>query len=123
MASCSDRCRIISRLGVARPVSTKLKWRAEISASLARSSWLMRRRCRQWRRCTPTGWTFMHSYVGPSRRHFHYLRGKRLFALELRGALFDEGEHAFAGILGAHQRQELQIDMVHVLIERLAEAH
>jgi hypothetical protein len=30
------------RLGYERPVSRKLRWRAEISASSARSSWLMR---------------------------------------------------------------------------------
>src|SRR5436190_1011298 len=51
---CSARCRTISRLGRARPVSTKLKCRAEIAASLASSSWLMRRRRRQSRSIWPT---------------------------------------------------------------------
>src|SRR4051812_318788 len=46
----------MSRDGAARPVSTKLKWRAEISASPARSSWLRWRRCRHSRRWSPT-WT------------------------------------------------------------------
>jgi hypothetical protein len=36
--------RIIALAGLERPVSTKLRWRAETSASVARSSWLSRRR-------------------------------------------------------------------------------
>lgn len=47
------RRKTISRLGLARPVSTKLRWRAEISASKASSSWLRRRRCRQSRIFSP----------------------------------------------------------------------
>jgi len=44
----------ISRLGSARPDSTKLRWRVEISASVASSNWLMRRRMRQSRSISPT---------------------------------------------------------------------
>ena len=39
----------------ARPVSTKLRWRVDTSASWARSSWLRRRCWRQWRRWAPNG--------------------------------------------------------------------
>ena len=39
---------MVLRLGTERPVSTKLRWRVEISASCARSS-CERRRC--WRQC------------------------------------------------------------------------
>src|SRR5262245_48035895 len=42
----SARRSTISRLGRLRPVSTKLRWREEISASIARVSWLIRRRSR-----------------------------------------------------------------------------
>ena len=42
-------------LGRARPVSTKLRWRAETPASSARSNWLSRRRCRHSRSSAPTG--------------------------------------------------------------------
>jgi hypothetical protein len=45
----------MSRLGNARPVSTKLRWRVEIRASQARSSWLSRRRWRHSRSRAPTG--------------------------------------------------------------------
>src|SRR5262244_3434763 len=44
----------MSRLGLARPVSRKLRRRAEISASRARVSWLRRRRSRHWRMSPPT---------------------------------------------------------------------
>ena len=44
----------ISRLGIARPVSTKLRCRVDRSASTARSSWLRRRRWRQPRSWVPT---------------------------------------------------------------------
>src|SRR3546814_16112625 len=54
MSGCSARCRTSSRLGLARPVSTKLRCRADTAASLDRSSWLSRRRCRQPRRRSPT---------------------------------------------------------------------
>ena len=53
-SSWSARCSTISRLGRERPVSTKLRWRAEMPAALARSSWLRRRRVRQSRRSCPT---------------------------------------------------------------------
>ncbi len=43
----------IARLGVDRPVSMKLTWRAETSASIARSNWLSRRRCRHSRISEP----------------------------------------------------------------------
>ena len=68
----------ISRDGAARPVSMKLKWRAEISASLARSSWLRRRRCRHCRKCSPTCWVWiciMAATLTRARRCFHYLAG------------------------------------------------
>ena len=41
------------RDGIERPVSMKLRWRVEISASPARSSWLIRRLARQLRSCSP----------------------------------------------------------------------
>jgi len=44
-----------ARLGLDRPVSTKLRCRAETSASSARSSWLRRRRWRQSRSNSPMG--------------------------------------------------------------------
>ena len=52
-SSCSERCRTISRLGFERPVSRKLRCRADTPASSARSSWLSRRRCRQSRSSVP----------------------------------------------------------------------
>ena len=54
----SASLKTISRDGAARPVSTKLRWRADISASPARSSWLRWRRCRHSRKWSPiwTGW-------------------------------------------------------------------
>ena len=54
-SSCAARWRTISRLGCERPVSRKLKWRVEISASQESSSWLKRRRWRHSRRRSPTG--------------------------------------------------------------------
>src|SRR5229473_2624222 len=48
----------ISRLGTARPVSTKLRCRGEISAAIARSSWLMRRSPRHSRSSDPTTLVF-----------------------------------------------------------------
>src|SRR3954462_8316282 len=44
----------MSRLGLQRPVSTKLRWRVEASASSASSIWLRRRWSRQRRRRGPT---------------------------------------------------------------------
>jgi hypothetical protein len=44
----------MSRLGRARPVSRKLRWRAEIPASAARPSWLIARRSRHCLRRRPT---------------------------------------------------------------------
>src|SRR3954454_18114662 len=44
----------MSRLGLERPVSTKLRWRVETSASSASSIWLKRRWSRQRRRSGPT---------------------------------------------------------------------
>ncbi len=43
----------MSRLGCARPVSMKLRWRVETSASTAKASWLSRRRSRHCRRSVP----------------------------------------------------------------------
>jgi hypothetical protein len=48
-ARLSASLRTMPRLGCERPVSTKLKCRAEISMSVARSSWLRWRRCRHSR--------------------------------------------------------------------------
>src|SRR4051794_5102391 len=82
----------MSREGAARPVSTKLKCRAEISASPARSSWLMRRRCRHSRKWSPiwTGWlrsacavdacAFMVENLARRFRPFHYVGGNRIGA-------------------------------------------
>src|SRR3546814_487703 len=46
------RCSIAA-LGFERPVSMKLRWRVEISLSSARSIWLIRRRTRHSRSCSP----------------------------------------------------------------------
>src|SRR3546814_12718427 len=54
----------MSRLGRDRPVSTKLRWRAEISESRARSSWLRQRRARQARSCSPTGRAWVSLCLG-----------------------------------------------------------
>ena len=43
----------MSRLGCARPVSMKLRWRVDTSASTAKASWLSRRRSRHCRRSAP----------------------------------------------------------------------
>src|SRR5262245_10022355 len=53
ICSSSPRRRISSRPGAARPVSTKLKWRADTSARSESSSWLRCRRSRQPRRWSP----------------------------------------------------------------------
>jgi hypothetical protein len=45
----------MAALGRDRPLSTKLTWRGETWASLAKASWLMRRTPRQWARSCPTG--------------------------------------------------------------------
>jgi hypothetical protein len=45
----------MSRLGEARPVSMKLRWRVETPASLDSSSWLTRRRPRHSRNNDPKG--------------------------------------------------------------------
>src|SRR5215475_11083893 len=69
----------MSRLGAERPVSRKLRCRADISASQASESWLSRRRTRQSRSCTPKVLT-RASMVGTLVRlpaPFHYLRRKR----------------------------------------------
>jgi hypothetical protein len=47
------RSRTMSRLGCARPVSMKLRWRVDTSASTAKASWLSRRRSRHCRRSAP----------------------------------------------------------------------
>jgi hypothetical protein len=46
-ASASASVSTISRLGLERPVSRKLRWRPEIPASIARASWLFLRAVRQ----------------------------------------------------------------------------
>ena len=60
ISSCSARCSTMSREGCERPVSRKLRCRVEISASEARSSWLMRRRWRHSRNRSPTGCAVCH---------------------------------------------------------------
>ncbi len=72
----------MSRLGLARPVSTQLRWRVDTSAACARSSWLKRRRWRQWRSRSPKGagvdragaWC-MACMVGSAARRGHDLSG------------------------------------------------
>src|SRR3954452_20339061 len=76
-SSCSARCSTISRLGRARPVSRKLRCRAETPASFERSSWESRRRCRQVRRREPTGGEVMAPTVGRRGRRVAYLAGNR----------------------------------------------
>ena len=75
----SARCSTISRLGRERPVSTKLRWRDEMPASDARSSWLSRRRVRQSRQQRADASGCAASASTPryrrSRGRNHYLRG------------------------------------------------
>jgi hypothetical protein len=52
-ASCSARRTTMSRLGMLRPDSMKLRWRCDTSASAASASWLSDRRRRQSRRIAP----------------------------------------------------------------------
>src|SRR5581483_1923670 len=47
---------------------------------------------------------------------------ERLAPLELRRALLDERLHALAEVLRAEERQELEVDVVHVRLERFLEA-
>ncbi|CAM2161289.1 hypothetical protein BC2230_100033 [Burkholderia cepacia] len=86
----SARCSTISRLGCARPDSTKLRWRAETSASSASAIWLRRRRCRHVRSSGPMPdarpadgegeWRaavgFMQQMIGNPACLGHYLRRK-----------------------------------------------
>src|SRR5689334_16908855 len=71
----------MARLGADRPVSMKLTWRADTSASMARSSWESRRRCRHSRISEPNGglWVGTTVVTGPSVAHRlprdHYVRG------------------------------------------------
>ena len=60
-----DAC---SRLGRARPVSRKLMWRADTSASAARSVWLTRRTARQCRRKSGNEEEVIHA---PTARQCH----------------------------------------------------
>ncbi len=48
--------------------------------------------------------------------------GAELASFELGFALFQEGLDAFLHVLGLHQRQQLQEDVVHVRLERLLHA-
>ncbi|CAG9221865.1 Exodeoxyribonuclease V beta chain [Burkholderia vietnamiensis] len=87
----SARCSTMSRLGCARPDSTKLRCRADTSASSASAIWLRRRRCRQVRSNGPmpdarpaddgSEWRaaveFMGTMIGNPARAGYYLRGKR----------------------------------------------
>ena len=66
----------VPRSAASGPVSTKLRWRAEMPASSARSSWLSRRRWRQSRRRVPPGraarrpWSCRRRYRrGPTAPH------------------------------------------------------
>src|SRR4051794_7185771 len=54
MSSSSARLSSVSRPGLERPVSTKLRWRVEIPASRESSSCVIRRRSRQLRSSGPT---------------------------------------------------------------------
>src|SRR4051794_4088214 len=71
----------ISGLGRERPVSTKLRWRAEMPASRARSSWLRWRRRRQSRSRPPTrtrgGASGITGTLTPRDARDDYLRGNR----------------------------------------------
>src|SRR5690349_11586388 len=53
--SCSARRNTMARLACDRPVSMKLRWRVEMSTSVASSSWLRWRRWRQARSSSPNG--------------------------------------------------------------------
>src|SRR4051812_22982318 len=72
----------MSRLGADRPVSRKLRCRADTPASLDRSSWERRRRCRQVRSRVPTGGNdVMAPTVGRRRPRVAYLAGNRAASL------------------------------------------
>src|SRR5262245_40646880 len=56
----------MSRLGVDRPLSTKLRWRGEMPASRATSSWLLRRRPRHSLSSSPKACDGVRDNAGPS---------------------------------------------------------
>src|SRR4051812_10954121 len=63
----------MSRPGFERPVSTKLRWRVEMPASSATSSWVRRRRSRHSRSCRPTpGAASTGRTLARPRRLLHY---------------------------------------------------
>src|SRR5215470_8341281 len=49
--------------------------------------------------------------------------GVRLPPLEFCRAFFEEGAHAFGGVLRFEERQELKEDVMHMIVEGLAQAH
>jgi hypothetical protein len=83
ISSCSASSSTISGLGLERPVSTKLRCRAEIPASSASSSWLRRWRLRHSRSSGPTpGWELIVAIsvaatLAAGRSQFDYLGGNR----------------------------------------------
>src|SRR3954465_224820 len=74
----------MSRLGRARPVSMKLRWRVDTPVSLESSSWLTRRRVRHSRSSDPTGATSvavdMARTISERVVERRYLRGNRAAA-------------------------------------------
>src|SRR5689334_17962951 len=71
---------IISGVGRERPVSTKLRWRVEISAWMDSSSWLRLRRSRQERSSRPTvggAVVVTHRTLVGARTHDDYLPRNR----------------------------------------------
>ncbi len=95
-SSCSASSSTISALGVERPVSTKLRCRAEMPASSARSSCVRRRRLRHSRSSGPTrGWelTVAISWwptLAATRPPLDYLRGNRQDDPPMRSSAHDE---------------------------------
>ena len=97
-SSCSASSSTISALGVERPVSTKLRCRAEMPASSARSSCVRRRRVRHSRSSGPTrGWelTVAISWwatLAASVPRLDYLRGNRQDDPPMRSSAHDDIE-------------------------------
>src|SRR6516165_11076161 len=77
---------IMSLLGLARPVSTKLRCREETFAAMARSSWLSLRRCRHSRSRSPACVVMIFLRLPGLPRRLHYLGGNCRASLRWAGS-------------------------------------